>query len=38
MFLATEDDLHVKDEPASARAEAEATEKVTRIVQPKKKK
>jgi F-type H+-transporting ATPase subunit alpha len=37
MFLATEDDLHVRDEPASAREQAEATEKVTRIV-PKPKK
>jgi F-type H+/Na+-transporting ATPase subunit alpha len=38
MFLATEDDMHVRDEPASAREGEEATEKVTRIVQPKKKK
>ncbi len=32
MFLASADDLHVHDEPASAREGEEATEKVTRIV------
>ncbi|WP_117209423.1 F0F1 ATP synthase subunit alpha [Allorhizocola rhizosphaerae] len=36
MFLAAEDDLHVRDEEAKAREEAESAEKVTRIV-PKKK-
>ena len=38
MFLATEDTLNVHDEEAKAREEAEAAEKVTRIVpKPKKK-
>jgi F-type H+-transporting ATPase subunit alpha len=37
MFLATEDTMHVHDEEAKAREEAEAAEKVTRIV-PKPKK
>ncbi len=36
MFLASEDDLHVHDDEAKAREEAEGAEKVTRIV-PKKK-
>jgi F-type H+-transporting ATPase subunit alpha len=37
MFLAAEDDLHVRDEEAAAREAAEASEKVTRIVpRPKK--
>jgi F-type H+-transporting ATPase subunit alpha len=37
MFLATEDTMNVHDEEAKAREEAEAAEKVTRIV-PKPKK